>query len=292
MGTAKAISFGLFPHTCGRRDPPDRLHIIARSPTRVRHRYDRRSCTGLVFPDSPSDYSPASLTFGGLAHLRPWSAIRTSSLSIDRNKRLPSLTVQVDRPLIWWRASFRELSTVLSDPDKDDGSPRWSTYAQDWKAIGTTVCSIADAIATGSYTIDPDFPFRGNVTVQAPPLEPLETKIVKSWFSYGEAPSHDPWSDRLYDGRHRLWHTFKAFQPQMRWFRRSQGVRLPFRSHSLFYSDPANLRELGQGWEKGFQKDLSSLESVRWFTTNDPLNARYKTSLVTAAAGRSPFPAG
>jgi hypothetical protein len=32
MGTAKADSFGLFPHTCGRLDPADRLHTIARSP--------------------------------------------------------------------------------------------------------------------------------------------------------------------------------------------------------------------------------------------------------------------
>ena len=32
MGTAKAKSFGLFPHPCARRDPPDRLHTNARSP--------------------------------------------------------------------------------------------------------------------------------------------------------------------------------------------------------------------------------------------------------------------
>lgn len=32
MGTAKAKSFGLFPHSCARRDPPDRLHTNASSP--------------------------------------------------------------------------------------------------------------------------------------------------------------------------------------------------------------------------------------------------------------------
>jgi hypothetical protein len=32
MGTAKAISFGLFPHTSGRRDPADRLHTTTTSP--------------------------------------------------------------------------------------------------------------------------------------------------------------------------------------------------------------------------------------------------------------------
>jgi hypothetical protein len=32
MGTAKAKSFGLFPHPCARPDPPDRLHTITRSP--------------------------------------------------------------------------------------------------------------------------------------------------------------------------------------------------------------------------------------------------------------------
>jgi len=32
MGTAKAKSFGLFPHTYGRRDPADRLHTTTTSP--------------------------------------------------------------------------------------------------------------------------------------------------------------------------------------------------------------------------------------------------------------------
>ncbi|MFK4637129.1 hypothetical protein ABIA52_000018 [Paenarthrobacter histidinolovorans] len=49
MGTAKAISFGLFPHTCGRRDPSARLHTTARSPCcfRVKVTY-RRMCTASV----------------------------------------------------------------------------------------------------------------------------------------------------------------------------------------------------------------------------------------------------
>lgn len=34
MGTAKAKTFGLFPHTCGRPDPPDRLHTTTTSPKR------------------------------------------------------------------------------------------------------------------------------------------------------------------------------------------------------------------------------------------------------------------
>ncbi len=32
MGTAKAISFGLFPHTFGRQEPADRLHTTTTSP--------------------------------------------------------------------------------------------------------------------------------------------------------------------------------------------------------------------------------------------------------------------
>jgi hypothetical protein len=201
---------------------------------------------------------------------------------------LSQLTVQVDRPLTWWRASFTELSDFLSDPDKDDGHPRWPSYDQDWKAIGTTVCSVADAIADLSYTVDPDFPTIGTVTVETPPLGPLEKKIVKSWFSYGMAPTHDPWSAGLTDGRHRLWHTFKASPPQRRFFRRAEGLRLPLRSDCLGYADSANTRQLGQGWEKLFQENLADLRYVPWFSTEDALNARFEKSLLTAAGGKLP----
>ena len=69
----------------------------------------------------------------------PGRLLEPQSLSIENGTN--GCRVLLSRsPLIWWRASFRELSNVLSDPDKDDGSPRWPTYDQDWKAIGTTVC--------------------------------------------------------------------------------------------------------------------------------------------------------
>ncbi|MSS00460.1 helix-turn-helix domain-containing protein [Arthrobacter sp. BL-252-APC-1A] len=58
------------------------------------------------------------------------------------------LSVEVHRPLTWWRATPEQLGARVADPDHG-AFPRWESYDQDWKAIGRTIQDVGDVLASG-----------------------------------------------------------------------------------------------------------------------------------------------
>lgn len=188
----------------------------------------------------------------------------------------PDLLIRVDRPLTWWRATPEQISERLKDPDQGH-IPRWASYDQDWKAIGSTVSAVADAIAAGRYSVNPEQSDEGIVQVPDPGLGVKEKQIVDAWFLSAPVTS-DPWIDGWSDGRHRTWQTSRA----------DPAVALPVRGSSIGYVNSYDIPRLGADWEKLYQHDLERLTALEWFDQSDPLNAQFIRSHEIASAGMIP----
>ena len=189
----------------------------------------------------------------------------------------PTLQIQVHRPLTWWRATSEQISGRLQDPDRGN-IPRWPSYDQDWKAIGTAVNAVAHEVAAGRYSVDPNHENTGLVHIPDRGIGVAEKKIVQAWFGSAEGVTSDPWSDGWSDGRHRTWHTAQA----------NPGIALPVRGDSIGYANTYDIPHLGSNWEKMYQQDLERLSAMKWFDLSDPLNAQFTRSLQIAAMGKVP----
>lgn len=198
-------------------------------------------------------------------------------MAADDSGSRPDLQIQVHAPLTWWRARPDQISNRLQDPDRGN-IPRWPSYDQDWKAIGATVSTVADAIAAGKYSVDPQHGDIGVVRVPDTGLGVTETKIVHAWFRSSGSVTSDPWIDEWSDGRHRTWYTAQE----------NPGLALPIQGGSIRFANSYDIPHLGANWEKMFQEDLRRLNSLKWFDRSDPLNAQFVQSLEIAAAGKVP----
>ena len=65
---------------------------------------------------------------------------------------------------------------------------------------------------------------------------------------------------------------------------------IPIQGDALGYANPANAEVLGETWPDLYAMHVEELDSLEWFDTADPLNASFRTSLVTAASGEFPSP--
>lgn len=149
------------------------------------------------------------------------------------------LHIRVHRPLTWWRATTDHLADRLQDPDRGN-IPRWPSYDLDWKTIGSTVNAVAEAIAAGKYSPDPEHPDIGVVHTPDTGLGGTEQPIVHAWFRSSTTVTTDPWTQEWSDGRHRTWHTAQA----------SPGIALPVRGDSIGFANTYDIPHLGAGWEK------------------------------------------
>ena len=190
---------------------------------------------------------------------------------------MPWLSIDVHRPLAWWRATPDQLAPRVADPDVRDGQPRWESYDQNWKAIGQVLEDVGDVLATGSYKDTPTPVDCGHIHVQDPGLSPLELEIVRAWFSPAEAVTMDPRDSTWSDGRHRTWHSTAA----------NPGILLPVRSNSLGYANTEDIPRLGEDWSTLFKADLKRLQELTWLDRTDPVNQRFENAL-SLAAGKIP----
>ncbi|MFJ2509574.1 helix-turn-helix transcriptional regulator [Arthrobacter citreus] len=189
----------------------------------------------------------------------------------------PWLSVDVHRPLTWWRATPEQLGARVADPDHG-AFPRWESYDQNWKAISKVIEDVGNVLASGSYEDSRAPAGQGHVHVPDPGLSDLELKIVKAWFSPGEAVTMDPWDAGWSDGRHRTWHTTAA-NPRM---------LLPIRGNSLGFATAEAIPRLGENWSGLFRNDLKRLRKITWLNRTDPVNQHFEKALILAAAGAIP----
>lgn len=119
--------------------------------------------------------------------------------------------ISVATPRFWWRTTAEQaLRWVPRDPDTEDGRQRHPDRDdQRWALIASTVTQVGDALAAGTWTVDPEFEDRGFVELDRYPGELTRTEqhIVSAWFRSSEAVQFDPWFEPLTNGRHRLWAT-------------------------------------------------------------------------------------
>ncbi|MFJ2662669.1 helix-turn-helix transcriptional regulator [Arthrobacter koreensis] len=188
------------------------------------------------------------------------------------------LSVEVHRPLTWWRATPEQLGARVADPDHG-AFPRWESYDQDWKAIGRTIQDVGDVLASGVSPAGPGPDGSIRIRVHDPGLSDLELKIVRSWFGPGEAVTMDPWDSGWSDGGHRTWHAAAASDA---------GVLLPIRGNILGFANAADIPLLGDNWSEQFRAGLQRLKQQTWVDQTDPVNRQFQESLVLAAAGRIP----
>ncbi|MSS00401.1 hypothetical protein FYJ28_16480 [Arthrobacter sp. BL-252-APC-1A] len=189
----------------------------------------------------------------------------------------PWLSIDVHRPLTWWRATPDQLGGRVADPDHG-AFPRWESYDQNWKAIGQVIEDVGDVLASGSYENTPAPVECAHIHVQDPGLSDLERKIVRAWFSPGEAVTMDPWDSGWSDGRHRTWHTAAA----------NPGMLLPIRGNSIGFANAEAIPRLGPDWTRLFSNDAERLQKITWLDRTDPVNQHFEAALMLAAAGRIP----
>lgn len=194
------------------------------------------------------------------------------------------MLISVAAPRFWWRLAPAEVRRwVSADPDVEDGQQRHADRdEQHWDAIASVVAQVGDALASGAWSTDDEFDACGFVTIDACPgdLTQAEQKIVASWFSSSEAVQVDPWFDRSFNGRHRLWATARRFGAGL----------VPICGNELGYANAADLEGRGSRWPELYVKYVEDLDALDWFNGADPLNASFRTSLVTAASGQFPSP--
>ena len=188
----------------------------------------------------------------------------------------------VAAPRLWWRTTEGNVRRwVPVDPDVEDGHQRHADRdEQRWPLIASVVARVGDALAAGSWQVDPDVEGRGLVALDGYPgdLTRTERAIVSAWFSSAEAVQFDPWFEPLTNGRHRLWATMPYFGAGL----------IPVRGDALGYVKPADAEVLGEGWADVYAVDVEELDGLDWFDAADPLNAAFREALVTAAAGEFP----
>lgn len=125
---------------------------------------------------------------------------------------MPLETIGVRNPHHYWLAA-REDMPWLSDPDVDDGAPRWDDRElRDWFSIGADAASIGEQLVWGMGAAGPDDESaEDDISYSAQTVNPVDAKIVRSWFRSGvEAPRADPGDEGLDNGRHRLWCAWTA----------------------------------------------------------------------------------
>ncbi|MFT3861147.1 hypothetical protein [Micropruina sp.] len=192
--------------------------------------------------------------------------------------------ISVATPRFWWRATAKQVrGWVPQDPDAEDGGQRHSDRDdQRWPLIAAVVARVGDALAEGEWTVDPDLEDRGLVEVDGYPggLTRTEQNIVSAWFRSSEAVRFDPWFEPLTNGRHRIWATMPHFGAAL----------IPILGDALGYANPVDAEVLGEGWPSLYAANVEELDALEWFDTGDPLNASFKSSLVTAASGEFPSP--
>lgn len=118
----------------------------------------------------------------------------------------------------------------MVDPDIDDGRQRWPDRDDiRWDEIGLIITGVSLALADGSYDESQLLDDAVSVSISAPDggLTLSETRILKSWFTFAEAPRGDLWVNDLVNGRHRLWNVWKH----------APSAILPIRSGVLDYTD-------------------------------------------------------
>ncbi|MEZ5188377.1 hypothetical protein [Microbacterium lacticum] len=195
-----------------------------------------------------------------------------------------AMLISVAAPRFWWRTTPEQaLRWVPRDPDAEDGGQRHPDRdVQRWALIASTVAQVGDSLAAGAWSVDPELEDRGLVELDSYPgeLTRTEQRIVSAWFRSSEAVQFDPWFEPLTNGRHRLWATMPHFGAAL----------IPIQGDALGYANPANAEVLGETWPDLYAMHVEELDSLEWFDTADPLNASFRTSLVTAASGEFPSP--
>lgn len=190
----------------------------------------------------------------------------------------------VSAPNFWWRTNATSVGQwVISDPDVDDGSPRWSDRNdQHWDRIAAVIAAAGNALASGSWTPHGGGSTYADVDVEGYPdaLTQTEQKIVLAWFNYAEAVRVDPWWNQLENGRHRLWRTLPYFGDAL----------VPICGSALGYANAPTAAELGPSWPQEFSEHLDELNASAAFDLADPLNMIFRQSMEEAAAGRFPSP--
>jgi hypothetical protein len=124
--------------------------------------------------------------------------------------------VEVAHPERWWLAVCADMPW-LKDPDVEDHHQRNADRDErDWAGVAAAVQHVMNELTEGRGRIEPvdeDDPSEGNHVVVDLDLEHLDAtdqEIVTEWFWKGLGPIADPWDDRLVNGRHRLWSSWKA----------------------------------------------------------------------------------
>lgn len=140
-----------------------------------------------------------------------------------------SKRLHIPRPERYWMATAG-LFPGMVDPDIDDGRQRWPDRDDiRWDEIGLIITGVSLALADGSYDESQLLDDAVSVSISAPDggLTLSETRILKSWFTFAEAPRGDLWVNDLVNGRHRLWNVWKH----------APSAILPIRSGVLDYTD-------------------------------------------------------
>lgn len=115
--------------------------------------------------------------------------------------------IRVSHPERWWFARAEDLPWLVN-PDGWNERPRWADRdTRHWAEIAPIVDGLARALSAGAYDVE-----GGNAVlrVELSTLEETDRKIVRSWFQPWQAPSADPWSTTMSDGRHRCWNSWHA----------------------------------------------------------------------------------
>lgn len=192
--------------------------------------------------------------------------------------------IPVATPRFWWRTTAEHVRQwVPEDPDIEDGVQRHSDRDERrWNLIAAAVTQVGDALAAGSWSVDPELDDHGLVALPGYPgdLTQTEQDIISAWFRSSEAVEFDPWFEPLTNGRHRLWGTMSHFG----------AASIPIRGSALRHANSADAEVLGDGWPGLYANDIEELAALDWFDTRDPLNASFRASLVTAASGAFPSP--
>ena len=186
------------------------------------------------------------------------------------------MEISVSRPTLWWRTTAeRARLWVPVDPDLADGRQRYADRSQQrWDRIAAVVANVGDALAARAWAADPADPTVGLVKTKAAHLTDTEHEIATSWFHSSELVQVDPWFKPIQGGRHRLWSTFPHFR----------GRLVPMHASSMAWPDLTTFKP------EIFRANVDELDSLAWFDVQDPLNARFRESLVLAAAGVHPPP--
>lgn len=137
------------------------------------------------------------------------------------------------------------------------------------------ITGISLALADGSYDESQLLNDAIEISTTAPAggLTLSETKTLKSWFTFAEAPRGDLWDNDLVNGRHRLWNVWKH----------APAAILPIRSAVLDYTDDVNTRGVAATIRGNATTGLTELPTE--VITRSPLYIDALTQATTITAG-------